>query len=71
MTVRTWYNERPYCPMHPVADNDELAEQCDRLMLYHNTQQRSSPEFRIAPKGELTAGWVIGLFVDGKHTPQS
>ena len=54
--------ERVYEPIKPQADNGHLSERGDRLILYH--RMWSEPELRIAPRGEPTAGWVIGVFVD-------
>ena len=52
---------RAYNPVDPQADSVELSEKGDRLMFRHNAKQ-GFPNLFIAPKGELTSGWVLGIF---------
>ena len=47
----------------PTADTEEFAAQGDRLMLYY-LPHMETVEFRRAPKGVLTAGWVVGVFIE-------
>jgi hypothetical protein len=46
-----------YEPIVPCADTDALADLGERLMLRHAMPS----SIFVAPKGELNAGWVIGL----------
>ena len=45
----------------PCADNDELAAQGKRLIVYHSP---NGVQFIIADPGVLQAGWVIGIMED-------
>jgi hypothetical protein len=63
-----WFDDRAYRPIvtpgSPAnGDSDELAAQGDRLMFRHGSAADQSALF-IAPKGERTAGYVIGVFID-------
>lgn len=55
-----------YEPVTPQADNETLAEQGKRVIVYHRLNGPRGMgcytlEIRIAPKGMLMAGYVIGL----------
>jgi hypothetical protein len=54
------YFGRNYHAVPPQADTDVLAAQGERLMLKH--QPGAEPYFVVAFAGELTAGWVVGVF---------
>lgn len=56
------FHGRFYHPIPPQADNDELADKGDRLILKHVICQE--PKIFVAPKGTLYAGWVIGVMED-------
>lgn len=51
---------RSYMSCTPQPDSEPLAANKDRLLL----KQRAGDEpfFELAPKGDLTSGWVIGIF---------
>jgi hypothetical protein len=59
-------NERPYRPIEggPCPDTEAIADRGDRLMFKH--QHGVGPKFFIAPRYQLTAGWVIGIFIATK-----
>ena len=59
---RCFFKNRPYTPTKPTPDDTESCDTFDRLMLRHNREDQ--PELFIAPRGELTAGWVVGVFTD-------
>lgn len=54
------YRGMEYEPVDPQADSDELAAQGDRLLLYHD--RGGEPLMYVAKRGEVNAGWVIGVF---------
>lgn len=55
-------SERMYAPLFPpCVDNDELAAEGERVILYHGND---GPEIRTTPRGVLAAGWAIGLLKD-------
>lgn len=56
------YQGRPYEVVAPCADNDQLAKDHERLILYHTFW--GEPEFIVAPANVLHAGYVIGVFID-------
>jgi hypothetical protein len=56
------WNGRFYIPMKPVADNEELALAGDRLMFRHGSPTLPASEMFVAHKGQLTSGWVLGVF---------
>lgn len=58
--MRAYYDGRMYEPVTPQADNDTLAQRGDRLVFLHEVQRES--RLLIVPKGELNAGWVLGVF---------
>ena len=58
---KTVYQGRTYQPTTPTGDFDALASEGDRLMFRHDIT-KDGPEFFVAPRGELNAGWVIGIF---------
>lgn len=60
----TTYANEPYRSISPpIADNESLMEQGDRVMLYHKRtgSQMYIAQLGIAEKGEMHAGWVIGI----------
>lgn len=54
--------EYMYTPCAPKPDNEMLAENGMRLMLYHD--RMGGPLFKIAEKGIMHAGWVIGHILE-------
>ncbi len=54
-----WYGNRPYTPVKPCADSNELATLGDRLIFYHSAENSN---IILAEKGVLTAGYVLGVF---------
>jgi hypothetical protein len=50
-----------YCPIAPMADCDELAELGNRVMMAHGTSTKPDLQIWIAPKNQLTYGYVIGI----------
>lgn len=61
MTAKCTFEDRFYTPIDPQADSDQLAEQGDRLMLYHLPW--GNPKLFVAKQHELSGGWVIGMMV--------
>ncbi len=63
--MRYKHQERRYTPITPTPDTDELSDRSARLMLYHTRIGSHTcapgPSIFWAPKGELHAGWVIGI----------
>lgn len=59
--MRAYFDDQPYTPISPCADNDELAARFHRLLVYHSFE---GPQFIIAERGILQAGWVIGIMED-------
>lgn len=55
------FGDYTYSPIAPCADNEEMAALAPRLMYRHRKNYDSGVEVFMAPKHELTAGWVIGL----------
>lgn len=47
-----------YTPIDPTPDTDELAESGARIVLYHSPH---GSHIAVAAKGEMHAGWVVGL----------
>jgi hypothetical protein len=57
------YEEEAYTALPPQADDDGLARKGERVILF---QLRSGGNqhiatLRVAPKGVVSAGWVIGI----------
>lgn len=59
--MKHFYGNFAYYPVDPVPDNDRLAQHM-RLMLLHD--MKTGPYLFIAKRGELTAGWVVGVGVN-------
>lgn len=58
------FNNREYEVINPPsADTDVLAKKGDRLIFHHLRSSQGS-ELKIAPEGVLTAGWVLGVFIE-------
>lgn len=57
---RYTYNNRSYEPVKPQPDTHDLAENNERLIMVHDRE--TGPEFIIARRGYVNAGWVVGLF---------
>lgn len=47
-----------YTPIDPTPDTSELAESGARIVLYHSAH---GSHLAVAAKGEMHAGWVVGL----------
>lgn len=71
MARKALYQGREYVVVNPPRPDDhETCEFCDRLMLYHVGQTgghrqaccENGTHLLVAPRGVLTAGWVIGEF---------
>lgn len=58
---RCRYGYDYYWPLAPVADSVELAELGQRIMFRHGSPTQPDLNIFIAPKDELTAGFVIGI----------
>lgn len=54
------FGDLAYEPVVPRIDNAEECERYPRL-IYQNSGQ---PELFRAAQGELTSGWVVGIFLD-------
>lgn len=52
---------RTYRPINPQGDTPALSEEGDRLIMYHSA---SGSMLLIVPKGELQAGYVLGVFFE-------
>lgn len=60
-----FFKNRAYEPVlkigdQPIGDSDELAAKGDRLMFSH---ERKGSRLFVAPKGERSYGFVIGVFI--------
>lgn len=60
--LRVGGREVAYVPCASVADSDDLACRGARVLLRHVL--KSAPVFVVAPRGELTSGWVIGFVAE-------
>ena len=54
-----FYKDVCYRAIRPQADTCELADEGRRILLYHD--KKDGPILRVAEKGVLTAGWVVGV----------
>jgi hypothetical protein len=54
------HGDLDYYAVDPIADTPELAETGRRLILYHDPQ-KTQQELKVAPKGEMRSGWVVGV----------
>lgn len=58
------FNNREYEVVNPPsADTDDLAKKGDRL-IFHHLRICQGSELITARKGVLTAGWVLGVFIE-------
>lgn len=57
--MKAWFEGRQYTVVTPQADTDEIALKGDRLLLVHDQTQS---HLMIVPRGDLYAGWVVGVF---------
>ena len=68
-TIQTPESLIEYQPCIPLADSEELASEKTRLVLYHGGSigqingkiYGENTKIFVAPKGEMVAGWVIGI----------
>lgn len=56
--MKHFHGDFAYHPIEPQGDNDHLARRA-RLVLYHDV--KTGPRLFIAKRGELVAGWIVGL----------
>lgn len=52
-------------PVVPCGDNDDLSARSERLMMRLSAHE--DPEFFVAPRGSLYAGWVIGVTMGSRQ----
>jgi hypothetical protein len=62
--VSYYFKDVAYVPVPPQADKEEWARDYARLVFQHRIGAEQ-PLLFVAERGEMVAGWVIGLIKQG------